>query len=145
MERERQRAVETLSEDYAEAKHELELSRRKMEAARARARVIENENARQREQVKVLIGKGDTDNDLIDALRDEVQKLRQQLHEKSRKTDAHATHELAKQLTSEGANAPPDSELARLRRENKRQQEQLERQERMLRDLRADLTKANRR
>ena len=54
--------------------------------------VIENENARQREQVKVLIGKGDTDNDLIDALRDEVQKLRQQLHEKSRKTDAQATH-----------------------------------------------------
>ena len=72
MERERQRAIEQLSADYSEVKEELELSKRKMEAARARTRVIENENVRSKESIKVMLEKGDNDNDLIDALRDEV-------------------------------------------------------------------------
>src|SRR3546814_318384 len=82
----RQRMIEQLSSEHQQLHNELEQSVRRYDAAKARVKVLETEQTRAKGQLKVLIQKADTDDSLIQALKDELATLREQFNAKSATT-----------------------------------------------------------
>lgn len=108
MERERQRAVEQLTERHAGLQAELHEARKKIDAGRARAESLLSDLSRNKEHVRLLLDKTQSDNELIDALRSQVTQLQAKLREAR-------THRGENFGLRDGH---VEVDLARLRREN---------------------------
>lgn len=79
MERDRQLAVEDLTARHAQATTQLRDAKRKIDASKARIDSLVGDCTRHKDHVRVLLDKTQADNELIDALRDELDRLRAQL------------------------------------------------------------------
>jgi len=157
----RQSAIEALTEDHARSVEECHQLKQKTEAQKARIKILENESAKQKSQLKVLLEKAGSDDELVDALRCEVARLRQvqvQSVERDQRTlDASiprvvkvgASATRAASLHGTGLTGSSDcpsctlqaSEIVRLNRICSQQAAQLDTQDTIIKQLRASSQK----
>tara|TARA_B100001741_G_C15979228_1_gene337020 strand:+ start:80 stop:469 length:390 start_codon:yes stop_codon:yes gene_type:complete len=102
MERERMRAVESMSEEFEQVQQQAVVYKRKMEAAKARSAVLERDVKKAKDSIQTLLKKTSTDDQLIDALRTEVAESRRRLGQMN--NDLNSTRaSLARTTSVEGA------------------------------------------
>lgn len=144
MSQDRQQAIDAITEDYSRLSEECQQTRQKCEAQKARIRNLESEAAKHKAQMKVLVEKTETDDEFVDALRVEVDRLRTQLEKQLEKEKAaNAGPRVVKVAgTGSGTNTgsstkgSEEEELNRLRRLCQQQAQQLETQDKVIRQLR---------
>lgn len=83
MRQQRQQQHETLEQEHALLREQLTCANKKQDASKLRTRTLEKDLSKTRTQLKVLLEKSKTDNKLIEAYQEELQGLRQQLHQRS--------------------------------------------------------------
>jgi len=106
---------------------EVERMHTALDASKARSAVLSNENRKYRGQVKVLLDKTATDDELLDALRAELEQAR------------HAVKEAHVRAQSSRDTGVEKDAYERLLRVNKDQLVQIERQQQIVGQLRAEL------
>ena len=123
----RSEAMAELAQKHEALGQQLEQTRAKLDASKARNASQAQECARNKEHIRTLLDKTDGDDELVAALRAEVDALRSKLR------DAQAE---ARRKPAPAPPPRPDAELQRLRRENARLQSQVEQQAKRVRELR---------
>lgn len=132
MERDRQLAVEDLTARHAQATTQLRDAKRKIDANKARIDSLVADCTRHKDHVRVLLDKTQADNELIDALRDELNRLRAHL-----KTTGTGLTTKVVATTRGGADSRDDHQLTdRLRRDVARLHLVVERKNAEIDDLR---------
>lgn len=147
----RQQAIEMITEDRARLADRCDALEKQKSASKARIKSLESENSRQREQMKTLIEKTDSDDQLVNALRQELDRLKvasrkaiqdvriqaQETVPKSVRVDSDGkTHNSSSPLMSKFNPNPLDSEVKRLTRLNQTQADQMKTQEDVIKGLR---------
>jgi predicted nuclease with TOPRIM domain len=137
MSNDRKHAIESIVQErdtLVKENHQLEV---KLQGTKARIRNLETDVQTQKQQLKMLLSAKDGDDELIDALQTEVKRL-QDTAVALTKSNRHTTTTAAAASTT--AQTPPvdhlHSEITRLKRLCKQQQEQLSTQEDTIRTLR---------
>jgi len=133
MEKQRQITMEQLTLDLQSTAEEAEKHKKRFDAAKARTRVLEQENTKLKDSVKVLVGKTDTDNQLIDALRDELKSLQKRVASGQNTLQEAGTRIVSQQRDGDAM------EIAHLKATIKRQADQIDRQGHQLQQLRSEL------
>jgi len=132
-------AVDELSEAHQKLSDEYNALASKHQGAKARVRTLEAESQQHRQQIKFVIGKTETDDKLISALKSEIVRLKElaQKTAMERRGDAVETRiERASKQAASVATKQQESELNRLRRLAKQQAEQLATQDQVIKELR---------
>lgn len=121
---------------------------KKNNGTKARVQVLENELRKLRESLQVALDKSSTDDQLVDALRDEIQRLQGRL--RTVEENANIALRKAQQMNrGEVTSTPSESavkeqqyqaEIQRLQRLNKNQSEQLDSQDVTIRQLRKKIS-----
>lgn len=117
---------------------------KKNNGTKARVQVLENEMRKLRESLQVALDKSNTDDQLVDALRDEIQRLQGRLRTVEenaniavRKVQQMNRGEVSGTLSESAAKEQQyQAEIQRLQRLNKNQSEQLDSQDVTIRQLR---------
>jgi len=122
MESERRRAVEELTEGYSELRDENGRLEEKVDKFKARVGVLEREKGRMKEKMLLLVEKGDVDNQLVDALREELSKLTNQL----KKTASSSSTSPQGHPQSMIPRISNQGEVMKLKRENREQRKEIE-------------------
>jgi len=130
---ERKVAVDALVEERARLMEECQRQEAKAQGQKARVRKLEEEAATHRQQLKIVLDKSETDDQLISALRREVQRLQSGSVAQSKSSEAknEVAIRQAGALATEAANA----EISRLKRTIAQQSAQLATQDQRLREL----------
>jgi len=138
MEVERQRAIEDLTEGYADMQREAAAQKRKAEAAKARVRTLEMEHKKVKAHLKTMLGKATTDDQFVDALRQEVAQLRRD--NAGLTNDLNSTRSELERTVSTGlASLDGSDDPAYLRSQAEDRQRRLEAQEKIISSLRGEL------
>lgn len=144
MSNERQRAVEQLTADHARISSELDQTREKCERYKVRTRSLETEISRQKENLKMMVDKGDSDDQLVEALKDENAKLREGLQKliQNKKEDEKSRipregRAAGVPVVSSSNSSQLEAEIIRLNRLVRQQADQLETQETLIRNYRS--------
>ena len=151
MNSQRRQAVEAITEERFKLIEECKSLESKNKAQKARITTLEDSTVKQKQQLKVLVDKSDTDDQLIQALSQELQQLRKQINTLSAKNDRHISSQDQKvKVVGTGGSiktANPSNdvsvnkmEIERLQRLCNQQASQLNVQENVIRDLRATLS-----
>ena len=119
IEHERRQAMEKLADEYELMEDQLTESKRLSQSLRARAKVVEGENKRYKEQMTVLLSKTKNDDTLVDALRNENERIKRDLVRNREKigrleqdtTSTSAYEELHHHSSSQGAQLERQSQL----------------------------------
>ena len=146
MANQRKEAMEIISQEHAQLLEQNQMLETKVTASKARIKNLETDCLKHKQQVKVMIDKTETDDQLISALRDELERLREQLvskKAKDRKAVADAAPKEVK-LRPDGKVShmqhadPPhlEAEVQRLQRMCKQQQAQIATHEQIIAELR---------
>jgi hypothetical protein len=111
----------------------------KNRALKSRIQNLENDALRYKEQIRIVIEKSNSDDQLIDSLREEVEKLKQQVKLKAAAAAAGGGPQKQALAMVPARQQDPDTaiELQRLKRLCKQQAEQLATQEEMIKQLRS--------
>lgn len=141
MSSERKIAVEQLTEERARLFDECQRLEAKMNGQRARIRTLESEALLHKQQLKIVLDKSGTDDQLVQALRGEIERLKQQLGNERRSDVSTKLAVVSKSAASSsaaisGTEKSVQFELDRLRRLCKQQAEQLSTQDAVIRSLR---------
>lgn len=151
MNSQRRQAVEAITEERFKLIEECKTLEAKNKAQKARITTLEDSTMKQKQQLKVLVDKSDTDDQLIQALSQELQQLRKQISTLSAKNEKQISNQdqKVKMIGSSGSikttTTNPDinankMEIERLQRLCNQQASQLNVQENVIRDLRASLS-----
>jgi len=151
MNSQRRQAVEAITEERFQLIEECKTLEAKNKAQKARITTLEDSTMKQKQQLKVLVDKSDTDDQLIQALSQELQQLRKQISTLSAKNEKQISNQdqKVKMIGTSGSikttTTNPDisankMEIERLQRLCNQQASQLNVQENMIRDLRASLS-----
>lgn len=151
MNSQRRQAVEAITEERFKLIEDCKNLEAKSKAQKARITTLEDSTMKQKQQLKVLVDKSDTDDQLIQALSQELQQLRKQLNTLSAKNDKQISNQdpkvkvigsggTIKTASTSNDNNTNKMEIERLQRLCNQQASQLNVQENMIRDLRANLS-----
>lgn len=141
METERARAIEELTEGFASAQREAAEHKRKAEAARARVRTLEMEQKKVKAHLKTMLAKATTDDEFVDALRQEVAQLRRQ--NSSLTGELNSTRSELERTVSTGlASLDGADDPAFLRSQSEDRQRRLDAQEKIISSLKGELRMA---
>jgi hypothetical protein len=133
-------AVDELSDAHTKLSEEYTALLAKHQGAKSRIRTLEADSVQHKQQLKTVISKTETDDALIQALKEEVTRLRNELQRRTleRRDDAvEVKIERASKAAAAVATQHQDAELARLRRLTKQQADQLATQDGIIRELRS--------
>jgi len=141
--KDRRQQLDALKGRNSRLEDELAASKRRADAGKARLVVVEGENRRLKEQIRVLIGKADTDDNLIAALKETVKSLQ---GDPSEASQTASSSQSVKALEESEQAARRGRRYDELRQENDRlkklvtrQNNVIDRQERSIQGLRADV------
>lgn len=143
MSSERKQAIEMITEERGRLAEQCQVLETKQKSLKARIRTLENDGAKYKQQMQLLIDKTGTDDQLIEALREENARLSNALKQKASSSGAPSPPKqsiLSRQGIDEQTAAEVSKnlqELQRLRRLCKQQAEQLNTQDDIIRQLRA--------
>lgn len=140
----RKLAVDELSEAHQKLSDQFASLDSKHQGAKARIRTMEAEAQQHRTQIKIVIDKTENDDKLIQVLKSEIQRLKDDSIRQSmerRGDDVEAKIQKASKAAAAVATKHADSELTRLRRLTKQQSEQLATQDDIIRELRKNTRK----
>ena len=129
-----------ITEDRDRLTHDNQQLETKNRALKSRIQNLENDALRYKEQIRIVIEKSNSDDQLIDSLREEVEKLKQQVKLKAAAAAASGgPQKQALAMVPARTQQDPDTaiELQRLKRLCKQQAEQLATQEEMIKQLRS--------
>jgi len=135
----RRLAVDELAEEHARLSDQHQQLQARASGHRARIRTMEADAALHRQQLGVVLDKSETDDQLVQALKQEVQRLKEQAQQQAqgRREDGF---EVKLQAATRSAVATAtkniDTELQRLRRLCKQQADQLTTQDQIIKELR---------
>lgn len=133
MEKERTRAVEELTQAHHDTTVKLAEVSATLKASKARNDSQAQECAKNRDHIKSLLEKTDGDDALVEALRAETSALNEKLRDVQQRHAAEARDAAA----ADSRTRRPDPDVQRLKRENARLQEQVDRQHVIIRKFRA--------
>jgi chromosome segregation ATPase len=148
MSNERRQAVEALTEDHARLYESNQVLETKVTAQKARIKNLETDVLKYKNQMKIIIEKTETDDQLIQALRTELERLRNSVS--ASKSQAYKQKEDEKSktktlntgiITSNTDQALNISEIQRLQRLCKAQANQINTQEDVIKELRVECSK----
>ena len=111
----------------------------KAQGQKARIRKLEEESQTHRQQLKIVLEKSETDDALIDGLRREIQRLKDNAHTSARKETGviEAKVNAAVRQSNTMASSAAEAEVARLKRLVVQQSNQLSTQDSVISELRA--------
>lgn len=148
MSNERRQAVEALTEDHARLYESNQVLETKVTAQKARIKNLETDVLKYKNQMKIIIEKTETDDQLIQALRAELERLRNSISAsksqayKQKEDDKSKTKTLNTGIvTSTTDQALNISEIQRLQRLCKAQANQITTQEDVIKELRTEYNK----
>ncbi len=148
MSNERRQAVEALTEDHARLYESNQVLETKVTAQKARIKNLETDVLKYKNQMKIIIEKTETDDQLIQALRAELERLRNSISAsksqayKQKEDDKLKTKTLNTGIvTSATDQALNISEIQRLQRLCKAQANQITTQEDVIKELRTECNK----
>jgi hypothetical protein len=130
---ERKVAVDALVEERARLMEECQRQEAKAQGQKARVRKLEEEAATHRQQLKIVLDKSETDDQLISALRREVQRLQSGSVAQSKNNEIK--NEVAIRQAGVLATDAANAEISRLKRTIAQQSAQLATQDQRLREL----------
>ena len=133
---ERKAASEHLNQEKDTLFEHNQLLENKLKGYKARVQTLENELNQFKQQIQVLINKSSTDDQFIDALKEEMYRLKGELNSHNLRLNNHNMANLA--LESGGSDS---QELIRLRRLCKHQTEQLNTQDELIHELRGHVNR----
>jgi len=143
MSRERNQAVETLIEERARLYEECQQLETKCQGQKARIKNLEQDSGKQKQQLKILIEKTETDDQLITALREELQRMRQSAVHASKQARLQEQNAVIVHQARPGGGVAPaaanpgmEAEIQRLTRLCKQQAAQLSTQDDIIKGLR---------
>lgn len=134
-------AVEELSEAHAKLEEKHRALVEKHGGVKARVRTLETEAAQHKQQMRIVIDKSETDDQLVNALKNEITRLKTVGTRGAASLQANDAMEARLQKATKeaaaAATANMDTELMRLRRLTKQQAEQLATQEQLIKEFRS--------
>lgn len=136
-------AVEELSEAHAKLEERHKALADKHSGVRARVRTLEAEASQHKQQMRIVIDKSETDDQLVNALKSEITRLKTVGARGSNPATIQANEAMEARLkkatkeATSAATANMDNEVTRLRRLSKQQAEQLATQESLIKELRS--------
>lgn len=134
-------AVEELSEAHAKLEEKHRALMEKHGGVKARVRTLETEAAQHKQQMRIVIDKSETDDQLVNALKSEITRLKTVGTRGAASLQANDAMEARLQKATKeaaaAATANMDTELMRLRRLTKQQAEQLATQEQLIKEFRS--------
>jgi hypothetical protein len=140
MEQQRRDAMEQITMENKQLVEEAAKIQNKFEAAKARTHVLENDNKKQIGQVKTLLDKTTMDDQLVDALREELDKQRKAVRKlKQQKLEQEQTTH--SQMVATGALPLSDAERDRYDRQAHGQASRIEAQDRLVSQLRQEISR----
>jgi len=128
IERDRKREAQQLQDDLLKEREEKEGMRKKLDAASARVRNLEKDCRDLRDKIQILIAKTDNDDNLIAALQSEMEAMARKTKDERRKARGEESGAL--------------EELQEVRRQLKDKENQVDRQQKIIISLRAELQSA---
>jgi len=140
MSNERRLAMEAVTEDRTRIYEEYQQLEIKMQGQKARVRTLEGEAQMHKQQIKIVLEKSETDDQLIQEMRKEIERLKEKQHAYDRREEAFeqkmaaAVKKAQSQVVT--ATSAEQSEILRLRRLTKQQADQLSTQDSVIRSLR---------
>lgn len=142
MQEEKLHALDALIREKAALMEEAAKLRDRLDGSRARIQTLTAEGSKLKESLKVMIEKTESDDQLIDALKEEVQFYKQeavklQTRLEREELQSKTRVEFAKQSDVTPAGGASDAELSRLRRLCKQQGDQLNTQDEVIRKLKS--------
>lgn len=134
-------AVEELSEAHAKLEERHKALMDKHGGVKARVRTLEAEASQHKQQMRIVIDKSETDDQLVNALKNEITRLKTVGTRGAASLQANDAAEARLQKATKeaaaAATANMDTELMRLRRLTKQQAEQLATQEQLIKEFRS--------
>lgn len=146
----RQQAIEMITEERARLAERVNVLEKQKLASKARIKGLEGENQRQRDQLKTLIEKVDGDDQLVTALKQEIERLKiasrraiqdaksMQIEQQTKVRGADGKSSLMNKYNPENTEAA-EAEAKRVNRLVQTQKEQLNTQEDVIKSLRQQL------
>eukprot|EP01038_Epipyxis_sp_PR26KG_P011927 gene11927-15961_t len=143
MSSERRQIVESLTEERFKLMDDKQKLESKCTAQKARIQILENECKKTKENVQILLDKSETDDQLVEALRQEITRLKAQLMKSKIDQTKYIENNEIRQVTigtrlqqmDINNDSQNQNELLRLKRLCKNQQEQLDSQDLTIRNL----------
>jgi len=114
----------------------VEVFKKKLVARDARIAAMESDVSSKREGLRAMVGKADSDTQLIGALKNEVARLRSALQVKAQEVRQQASPPRIQHAKGVGCGDGGNAELIRLRRLTQQQAEQIDTQDDLIRRLR---------
>lgn len=125
MHEERQRMLDSLVRDKSQLADELERTRDRLEGSKARMQSLTSEVARLKESLRVLIDKTESDDQLIEALREEMSLVRLECARQGERSERSNAETVTRVEFARGADATMNTstevELRRMRRQCQQQ------------------------
>lgn len=137
MSNERKIAVDAIVEERAKLIEDYQKLEAKSQGQKARVRKLEEESQTHRQQLKIVLDKSETDDQLIGALRREVQRLKENSTANARKDDSRL--DVAVRQSAINAASSSEAEIARLKRQLAVQSAQLQTQDQVIREIRSKM------